>query len=108
MVSILVNTHSDQPTSRNPVILELVHLLEVVLSYYEYICLEVNKIVSGVLSGKRYSKPLQFAGVPFPFLCILRRHITMYITLSRHHKNMNVISRSKNCEKYSQSTFHFT
>jgi hypothetical protein len=94
LYGVYISIHPLSPTSRNTAILELVQLLEVVLSYYECICLEVNKIVGGVLSGKRYSKPLPFAGVQFP-------HINMYITISRHHKNMKVTIRSKNCEKYS-------
>jgi len=57
LCGVYISKHPLRPTSRNPVILELVHLLKVVLSYYEYIYLEVDKIVGGVLSGKRYSKP---------------------------------------------------
>ena len=64
-----------------------------VLSYCEYICLEVNKIVGCIIIGKRYGKPLQFAGVPFLFLCILIPHINMYITISRHHKNMKIVGQ---------------
>jgi hypothetical protein len=99
LYGVYISIHPLRPNSRNPAILELGHVLEVGLSYYECICLEVNKIVGGVLSGKKYNKPLLFAGVPFPFLCILRPHINTYITISRHHKNMKVTIRPKNCEK---------